>query len=236
MKSILQLLILGFLLASCGTSSKFAQPGDATISSLPGNDTLIIQSLFTDRNSNISEENIQKILDGTYRLPAHLRVAIMRIDNQSQRFYWNDEATIKTKEAYQQLFEQKLKESPAVTKVSVIPELLISKYPTFTMIREAAVRMQADLVLVYAINSDVYSKYKVFSSTDIKAFATTQLLMMDVRTGLVPFSDIATKDYSGQKTKDELDIAEARRRIQNEAVLLTIEEIGKKMTGFLSQH
>ncbi len=40
-------------------------------------DPLITQSLFNDKSSTISEENIQKILDGNYKLPPKLRVAII---------------------------------------------------------------------------------------------------------------------------------------------------------------
>jgi len=36
-----------------------------------------------------------------------------------------------------------------------------------------------------------------------------------------------------QKKKEEFDISEARNLIQNEAVLLTINEIGQKITDFL---
>ena len=121
-----------------------------------------------------------------------------------------------------------------MTKLSIIPDLLISKSPSFTNIREAAVRMQADIVVVYAVTSDIYTKYKAFSKPDIKAFATTQLIILDVKTGLIPFSSIVTKDLLSQKKKEELDNSEATSRIQNEAVLLTISEIGQKISAFLN--
>ena len=93
--------------------------------------------------------------------------------------------------------------------------------------------MQADVVVVYAITSDIYSKYKIFSRPDIKAFATTQLIILDIRTGLIPFSTIVTKDFLSQKKKEELDHSEAASRIQNEAVLMTINDIGQQITDFL---
>jgi len=138
---------------------------------------------------------------------------------EQRRCYWNDEDYLKTQQSYIGLFTEKLKQSASVSKVTVIPDLLISKSPSFTSIREAAVRMQADVVIVYSISSDIYTKYKLFSKTDIKAFATTQLILPDVRTGLVPFSTIVAKDVLSQK--------------KNDAVLLTINEIAKKLTAFL---
>ena len=89
-------------------------------------------------------------------------------------------------------------------------------------------------MVVYTITSDIYSKYKLFSKPDIKAFATTQLIILDVRTGLIPFSSISTKDFLSQRKKEEVDNSEAASRIQNEAVLLTINDIGQQISGFLN--
>ena len=232
MKQITLLIATIILLTACGTTRPSFDSSNAKFSS---GDTLITESLFNDRTSTISEENIQKILDGTFKLPQKLRVAIVRLEPTSQlKRYWSDEQYLKTQQSYLDLFSEKFKQSPRVTKVSIIPDLLISKSPSFTNIREAAVRMQADIVVVYSITSDIYSKYKFFSKADIKAFATTQLIILDVRTGLIPFSAIVTKDYLSQKKKEELDNSEASSRIQNEAVLLTISDIGQKITEFLN--
>jgi hypothetical protein len=175
------------------------------------NDFSITQSLFNDKNSTISEENIQKILNGNYQLPEKLRVAIVKLESkQYQRaYYWTNEAYLKTQQSYLDLFSKKFENSQRVTSVSVIPDLLISNSPTFANIRESAVRTQADLVAIYSITSEIYSKYKLFSSTDIKAFATIQFIILDVRTGLIPFSTIVTKDYQSKKQKEDFDDSEA---------------------------
>ena len=236
MKQTFSLIVVIFLAISCRTPMPTT---NAPTGNYAGSDTLITQSLFNDKNSAVSEENIQKILDGTYHLPAQLRVAIIRLEGNAQQknYYWNyrsDEQYLKTQQSYLDLFVEKFKQSPRVTNVSIVPELLISKSPSFTNIREAAVRMQADVVVVYSVSSDLYAKYKFFSKTDIKAFATTQLIVLDVRTGLIPFSTIVTRDALSQKTKEELDNTEAASRIQHEAVLMTINEIGGKISGFLN--
>ncbi|HRO71265.1 MAG TPA: hypothetical protein PK951_12825 [Chitinophagaceae bacterium] len=236
MRLVVLFIATTFLLTACHTTSGL---NSASTAGYGLNDTLITHSLFNDRASTISEENIQKILDGRYQLPQQLRVAIVRLEPspQARRYqwnYWSDEQFLKTQQAYLELFTEKFKNSARVTQVSSMPELMISRTPSFTNIREAAVRMQADIVVVYSISSDIYSKYKLFSKSDIKAFATTQLIILDVRTGLIPFSAITTRDYLSQKKKEELDHAEAASRVQNEAVLLTIDEIGNRITSFLA--
>lgn len=235
MKIIASLPVL-FFLFSCGTSRQAA--GDNYTREYA--DTVITQSLFSDRNATISEENIQKLLDASYRLPGSLRVAMVRIDNNNNssrryNYFSNDEDYLKTQQSYLDSFTNRIRQSGRVKKVSVIPEIVVSKNPGFTQLREAAVRLQADVVVVYSISSDIYSRYKMFSGPDLKAFATTQLILLDVRTGMVPFSTIVTKDQFSRKMKSELDNTQAANRVQHEAVLLSIDETGRQLLDFLKQ-
>lgn len=195
----------------------------------------ITKSLFDDKSATISEENIQKILNGSYTLPQDLRVSLVKLESAQylRNYFWNDEEYLKSQQAYLDLFTSKFSQSDRVKKVSKIPDILISNNPTFTNIREAAVRTQSDIVVVYTINSDLYSKYKLFSKSDIKAFATTQLIILDVRTGLIPFSSIVTKEHLSKRQENELNDAEAANRIKHAAVLLTIDEIGDRIAAFL---
>ena len=235
MKKIVFLLSISALLISCVTSREITSPSSEYYSR---DNESITQSLFNEKNSSISEENIQKILNGNFKLSENLRVAIVKLEsNQNVRkYYWSDEEYLKTQQSYLDLFTRNLKNSGKVKTVKLIPDLLISNNLSFTNIREAAIRTQSDLVVVYSISSDIYSKYKMFSKTDIKAFATTQLIIMDVKTGLIPFTTIVTKDVQSKKQENELNDSEAVNRTKNEAVLFTINEIGEQMNDFLKSN
>lgn len=231
-------LILIIALSSCSISRPIGQSTQGILTQgYYEPEPPITKSLFDDKASTISEENIQKILDGSYTLPKNLRVSLVKLESTQNRrnYYWSDEEYLKSQQEYLDLFTAKFKQSERVQKVSKIPDLLISNNPTFTNIREAAVRTQSDIVVIYSINSDLYSKYKLFSKSDIKAFATTQLIILDVRTGLIPFSTIITKEYQSKRQENELNDNEAANRIKNEAVLLTIREIGKRINSFLKK-
>jgi len=190
-------------------------------------DQPITKSLFSDKESTISEEDIQKILDGNYALPKDLRVSIIKLKSHQQLrgYYWANEEYLKSQQAFLDLFTKAFEESGRVKRVSAIPEILLSSNPTYTNIRESAVRTQSDIVAIYAFNSDIYSKYKLFSKADIKAFVTTQLIILDVRTGLIPFSTIVTKDFQSKKQDKELNNDEAVNRIKDKAVLLTLKKL-----------
>lgn len=234
MKKIGFLILTAIIFASCTTTKQISTPNEYNY---VNNEPPITKSLFDDKSSTISEENIQKILDGNYKLPNNLRVAFVKLESSQnqRRYYWSDEQYLKSQQQYLDLFTEKFKSSNRVKNISTIPDILISKNPTFTSIRESAVRTQSDIVVIYSINSDIYSQYKLFSKTSIKAFATTQLIVLDVRTGLVPFTTIITKDFQDKKNETDLNESEATNRIKNQAVLLTIDEIGKQITEFLNK-
>lgn len=236
MKPTFLLTIVSIVFISCNTT-KYQGEGTPIHAHGYYQETLITQSLFNDKDASISEENIQKILDGTYSLPEKLRVAIVKLESKQYQntFYRTDERYLKTQQSYLELFTEKFNLSQRVTNVSVIPDLLISRNPTFVNIRESAVRTQADIVAIFSINSELYLKYKIFSGSEIKAFATTEFILLDVRTGLIPFSTIVTKDFESQKLKTDFDETEAKNRVKNEAVLLTINEIGDQLVNFLNK-
>lgn len=242
MKYTILLLSLVVLLASCATNRYYptnSYGGETlSIAGASSTDKEITRSLFNDNNSTISEEDIKKVLDGTYSLPQKMRVALVKLrsDNERKNYYYRtDEEYLKTQQSYIDELIKELKETGRVSEVMVMPELLIAKTPTFTNIRESAVRMQADVVVVFSINSDVYFKYKVFSKDDIKAFATTEVILMDNRTGLIPFSEVVTRDTLSNRTKEETNNAETSRKLQFEAAKLTITEVGERLNAYLKE-
>lgn len=204
MKKIILLALSSTILISCFGTKQINNPIDYTY---VNNETSISKSLFDDKNATISEENIQKILEGTFNLPNDLRVALVKLDNinNHNRYNYWDEEYLKSQQKFLDLFTEKLKSSKRVKSISYIPDILVSKNPTFTNIRESAVRIQSDIVVVYTINNDFYSKYKLFSKTDLKAFATTQLIILDVKTGLIPFSTIISKDFQDKMNDYDLN-------------------------------
>ncbi len=231
MKRIVLTFII-IILTSCMSTKPTSNFNNYTNNTPP-----ITKSLFHDKNSTISEKSIQEILDGNYNLPDILNVAFVKIENsENQRnYYWSNENYLKSQQQYLNLFTEQFRSSPKVKSTSTIPTFLISKNPTFTNIRESAVRTQSNFVVIYNINSDIYSNDKLFSKTTIKAFATTQLIILDVKTGLIPFTTIITKDFQDKKNDTDLNIRESTYRIKNKAVLLTIHEIGKQIATFLEK-
>ena len=112
---------------------------------------------------------------------------------------------------------------------------MIGNNPNIFTLRESAVRLQADLFLVFSINSDIYYRYKAFKKDEAKAYATAEALLMDVRTGIIPYSEIVT--HEKQVTKDNtLDLTnqDTQKRAENGAIQLTLEDLSTRLNRFLS--
>ena len=138
MKLFFLFLISAVMFSSCGSTNHL---GGTPEPDGPGPDTPLTQSLFNDKSATISEEGIQRILDGSYKLPNQLRVAVVKLTaDQPKRIsyfgYSTDETYLKTQQAYLDLFSAQLRQSPRVVKLLVMPDLLVSKTPSFTSLRK----------------------------------------------------------------------------------------------------
>lgn len=231
-----------FLLSSCGhqtypgngsrSESNFEQAAYQTTPTLK-------QSLFNTKDRTISEIGIQQILNSKIVLPDTIRIALLNYSpNSISRHYdayWNNEAYLKLQQAYIDVIKTQLKVVPSVKKIILMPKLMLEDNPTIFTLRESAVRLQADLLFIFSINSDIYQKYKVFKKDDIKAYATCESLLMDIRTGIIPHSEVVTKDFLTQKLEEDAGNNDLKKRAEQAAILLTLEEIGEKLTNFLKK-
>ncbi|NDW17338.1 hypothetical protein D0T53_00220 [Dysgonomonas sp. 216] len=233
MKKLILLIITSAVLVSCSVNRENAYTTEYA-------DNEITESLFKDESAKITEDNIKRLLDGHYSLPKELRVAIISIENTkaNRYYYYNQNDYLTSRQKYIDCLKENLDNNTRIKATLWIPNMMTGANPSFSTIREAAVRMQADIVLVYSISEgNIYTKHKVFSSNH-KAFATTQAMIMDVRTGLIPHTDISTKEFLGvkeEKDKKAFNNDEKRKLLQEEAVLLTLKDINESINKFLNQ-
>lgn len=241
MKTLTQYSFLAlclFLMGSCGTA-KLASSSYAP-APIQENRDYLTQSLFSSKDKTISEEGIAKILDSDIKLPDTIRLAILNYaSNSINRYYsayWSNEEFLKLQQSFIEIFKKKLSANSKVKQIILMPKLMIGSNPNIFTLRESAVRLQADLFLVFSINSDIYYKYKTFKKDEAKAYATAEALLMDVRTGIIPFSDIVTRE--NQVTKDnniDLSNQDTQKRAENGAIQSTLEELSTRVNDFLKQ-
>ena len=118
-------------------------------------------------------------------------------------------------------------------EVELLPSLLVPAQPTVPVLREVAVRLQADALLVFRVSGDLYRNDRLFRSDQFKAYATCEAVLLDVRTGAIPFTTVVTREHLTQKQEGDLTDADAQRRAQQQAVLLALGEMGQEVAAFL---
>lgn len=233
MKNECFFLLVFLLLSACGTVRPI--PGD-----LPTREQeTITQSLFDSKDSSLSEENLQKLLDGKIILPDTVRISVYKYGtpstNQYFNQYWNNEEYLKIQQSYLDTLISQIRQAENVKRVVLMPSIMVSRSPSITDLRESAVRLQTDLLLVFSLHSDIYYKYKAFTKDDAKAFATCETILMDIRTGVIPHSSVVTKENFTKKLSTDLSVDETRKRAETGAVIQTLLESGKRVADFLQE-
>jgi hypothetical protein len=148
--------------------------------------------------------------------------------------YWIDEDNLKIQQGYIDTITSSLSKSGNVEKVMLIPSMLINKETSITELREVSVRLQADYLFVYSFTSDIYYDYKAFDKDEIKAFATCEAILIDIRTGLIPYSKIITKEVKATKIKTDITNEDFRKRVINIAVTEALKSVSNEIVIYLN--
>jgi hypothetical protein len=208
------------------------------ISFVAFNDPSALTSLLKSSQSSLSEEALKKILSSRVVLPKKGHLAIMRFPGPEHTAlshfgsnYKSSESYLKTQSNYIESLTRKLKKSDRIIAVTLLPALLAPNDSGIPVLREAAVRLQADLLLAFRISSDIYNNLDI----DIaKAYCTVEAVLMDIRTGLIPYTTVVTRDSEQEHSVDDTDINDVRIRAETKAVLASLSVVADEITEFLS--
>jgi hypothetical protein len=212
---------LAAVLCGCqAPAPQYATPYD-NAALLGRKETSLEGSLFPSDQAVLSDEAISRVLGGKVELPPRTRVAVIKFPDSRLygRHYWSDEDFVKVQQQHIEALSTALQGTPQIQHVVPLPSLLTPEKPSIPVLREAAVRVQADLLLVFRIGSDTYWKYRVFAKDKVKAYSTCELVLLDVRTGVVPFTSVVTRERIEEKAASDLDLAETMRRAEQQAAV-----------------
>jgi hypothetical protein len=198
-------------------------------------------SLFKSDQDVLSDEAISKILSSKFELPQKVAIALMKLRSDEAKAiyyygynYWVSEEYLKNQQNIIDTLSDVIYKSNRVLEVTLFPDILIPAEPTISVIREAAVRLQADVVLVFIIHSDIYHKPRALAPNEVKAYSTCEAFLLDIRTGLIPFTKIITEDFITRKEPMDINIKETFLRAENEAILKSLYILGDNINEFLA--
>lgn len=190
-------------------------------------------SLFTSDEAVLSSEDIARILAHRYALPAQNRIGVIALG----RAFWfsYSEELARTGTDIQAAMVARLRSSPRVYDASYLPTLLIPEKRTVGHYREAAARYQADLLLIYQAACRSYDKYRFFSPDESKSYCNVEAVILDVRTGIVPFSATASRDFMARENKEDMNFRETMARAELKALSDALGEVGDEVVKFLAR-
>jgi hypothetical protein len=234
--NILLLTCAGVLLSGCASTPQALTPTMATANYAAKEP--IATSLFPSDQAVMSDDAIGRILSSKLELPTRAKVALMKFpDVEGSRYYgrsyWRDEEYLKLQQSQVDTLTQALMASDQIIEVTPLPSLMTPSRVTIPILREAAVRMQADLLLVFRVGSDTYSQYRAFAKDKAKAYSTCELVMLDVRTGLVPFTRVVSRERLELKQTADIDLSETIRRAEQTSAAETLKAAAQDLVGFM---
>ena len=191
----------------------------------------IDESLFPSDQAALSNADIEKILGAKIELPQQERLAILQLDGQASPWAWGQRADLDTDLAA--ALADQLSACARLRDVSLMPSLLVPKAKSAPALREAAARYQAGLLLVYRTRSAVYTDYRFAKKDQAKVLCTVDAFLLDVRTGIVPFSSAASSEFVAAGQREDFGMSETWRRAEKQALKEALAHMAADLVAFL---
>jgi hypothetical protein len=190
------------------------------------------ESLFASDAAVLPDEAIARILAHGWSSPAPARLAVLRVGQRSPFLRWSDEFARLEGELREGLMGT-LRAHGGIAAVSELPSLLVPREQTVGHLREAAARYRADLLLAWRADCRSYERFRLFSRDVAKAHCDVESVLLDVRTGIVPWASAVSRDYATAQGRDELSAAESARRAEVQATGDALQEVARGLLAFL---
>lgn len=225
----LYVIITCILLQACATVGSVDRPESyyqQNISSLQSG--LVESPIFGDDDKKINE-----LLNYQVRLPEKSRIAILKLSTDNYwRFYSNDFAQLN--DSMVEALINKLRTSNRVYDASFLPAMLVPEKRTIPVLREAAARFQADLLLTYRSSCQSYQKYRLIAPNESKSYCSVESVLFDVRSGVVVKSIVSTEDFATKRTNSDTNFSETIKKAELEAVAKALGNVANEVVAFLN--
>ncbi len=223
---IAAIAVLAGCTAPMSTQSRPDAYYDASVSNRAGD------SLFSGDAATLSDEAIRSILAYQYEAPALSRIALMPFGREIWSG-WSEELALASEQMQAEVLN-KLQASPKVYDASYLPSILVPQIRNVPHLREAAARYQADLLLVYRSYCQSFEKYRLFGADESRAYCGVEAVLLDTRTGLVPFTTVASRSYDVIKNSADANFQETMLRAQLEATTAAMGDVSSEVVQFLA--
>ncbi len=239
MKRILLAIYLIFSVTACAASPRESETFNIQrhVSEFPVQEEI---SILRSDQDVLSEKKLKSIFSDRVVLPKKGHLAIIKVPSSEDPFsrfygndYWLSESYHHREQEHKDLISRGLLNSNRIIAVTFVPSLLTAGDASISVMREASTRLQADLLLVYKVKSALYKKSTINNGDMVKAFSICEALLLDIRTGLIPYTTSVTRESSALKQSADQGFHDAERRAEESAVLSALGVVADEVTEFL---
>lgn len=226
---IVYVAIACIFLQACATVSSVDRPANYyQQGSTDPSEGLVESAIFGGDDKKINE-----LLSYQIKLPKQNRIAILKLSTDNYwRFYSNDLTQLN--DSLVKSLIDKLRDSHRVYDASFLPAMLVPEKRTVPVLREAAARFQADLLLVYRSSCHSYQKYRFIDPNESKSYCSVESILLDVRSGVIVKSIVSTEDFTAKKSAGDTNFSETIKKAELEAVAKALGNVANEIAMFLN--
>lgn len=191
------------------------------------------QSLFKEDNAVIGNAEVDRILSSKLNLPDNAKLAAVRFGQLPYWWGWSEDFVRLSRDMDAQFLDV-LKKANRVRAVAYLPTLVTPREMTLPHLRQAAARFQADLLLIYRTTSRTYDRQRFFAPDETRAYCTVESVLLDTRTGLVPFSSVVTETFFAKRSDKDIDFSETVAKAQQRAIAKAWLMMAQQTVDFLN--
>lgn len=203
-------------------------------------------SLLKDAKAMLSEEAIKTLLESRIRIPERAKIAILPLGHTSthaEESGWGAQAYSRQVEipqerkTYLEALELPLAQTGRLSEITHVPSLMLPQEISLTRLREVAALMQADLLLVYSTKSLLISwrAFMLLAPDEVRAVASIELILLDVRTGVVPYAETFDAEHVERENSDDYSLADTQRRAEKTGTLKVMGLAADGLKRFISR-
>ena len=166
------------------------------------------------------------------KLPEKSRVAVLKLSSDNDWRYYSSDFNELNNSLVKSLII-KLRSSSRMYDASFLPAMLVSEKSTVPVLREAAARFQADLLLAYMSTCQSYQKYRLIDPNETKSYCSIEAVLLDIRSGLIVKFIVSTEEYSIKKSTSDTNFYETIKKAELKAVAKALGNVANKIVSFL---
>jgi hypothetical protein len=225
-------LFLPFVGACSQLSSNRAMLADTSELAARSEVPTLTESLFKEDQALLGNEELKTILNSPVVLPGRAKLAVVRFGRLPYWWGWSEEF-VRMNETIDRDFLGRLRTSARLRDVAYLPSLVAPPHMTIPHIRQASARLQADLVLVYRTSTYNYERHRWFKAPRTKAYCTVEAVLLDTRTGVIPFSTVVNEQFAAAESKRDYGFDETVARAEQQAIGRAWERLAAETVTFL---